>query len=334
LAVTKELVELHHGSITVESHEGKGTKFTIYFPLGSEHLKPEEIVDSIEPDEMIEPAEHIIQFTESNTQELTTDDDGEKDTKPLLLIVEDNDDLRSYIRSYLTKDYQISEASDGEMGFEKSIEKIPDLVVSDVMMPKMDGFELCKKLKTDERTSHIPVILLTARAGKESKMEGLEIGADDFITKPFDVDELLIRIKNLIKQRNELQDQFLKNAEIIGLSQLMGLPASGISSMDQKFLKRAVDTVEEHLDDFEFSVDQFTNEMAVSQMQLYRKLKALVNLSANEFIRSIRLSHSAQLIKQKSDNIAQISYAVGFNNPSYFAECFKKQFGVSPSEYS
>ncbi|MCD4683699.1 MAG: response regulator, partial [Bacteroidales bacterium] len=334
LALTKELVELHHGSITVESHEGKGTKFTIYFPLGSEHLKPEEIVDSIEPDEMIEPAEHIIQFTESNSQELTTDDDGEKDTKPLLLIVEDNDDLRSYIRSYLIKDYQISEASDGEMGFEKSIEKIPDLVVSDVMMPKMDGFELCKKLKTDERTSHIPVILLTARAGKESKMEGLEIGADDFITKPFDVDELLIRIKNLIKQRNELQDQFLKNAEKIGLSQLMGLPASGITSMDQKFLKRAVDTVEEHLDDFEFSVDQFTNEMAVSQMQLYRKLKALVNFSANEFIRSIRLSHAAQLIKKKSDNIAQISYAVGFNNPSYFAECFKKQFGVSPSEYS
>ncbi len=332
LTLTKELVEIHHGRITVESQTGEGTTFTVILPEGKEHLKPEEVVEPVEPDGWEGPPDQI---TEMDDQVATNDDDTEKDeTKPLLLIVEDNDDLRSYMRSYLTSEYRIIEAIDGETGLEKAIGKIPDLVISDVMMPKMDGFELCNRLKTDERTSHIPVILLTARAGKESKIEGLETGADDFITKPFDVDELLIRIKNLIEQRNELQKMFLKNAEKIGLSQLMGLPASGIASLDQRFLKKAVNIVEEHLDDLEFSVDRFTNEMAISHMQLYRKLKALVNLSANEFIRSVRLSHAAQLIRQKKDNIAQISYAVGFGNPSYFAECFKKQFGVSPSDYS
>jgi DNA-binding response OmpR family regulator len=255
------------------------------------------------------------------------------DSKPLLLIVEDNKDLRSYIHSYLSNDYRILEASNGKMGLDKAIEKIPDLVISDVMMSVMNGFELCKKLKTDERTSHIPVILLTARAGKESKIESLEIGADDFISKPFDIDELLARIRNLIEQRKKLQGRFLKNAEEIGFSQLMKLPSSGITSMDQKFLAKAISIIEGHLDDFEFSVEQFAQEMALSQMQLYRKLKALVNQSANEFIRSFRLNHAALLIREKSGNIAQVSYAVGFNNPSYFAECFKKQFGLTPSEY-
>ena len=201
-------------------------------------------------------------------------------------------------------------------------------------MPVMDGYRLCQQLKTDERTSHIPVILLTARAGTASKIEGLETGADDFITKPFDPLELTVRIKNLIEQKRKLRKQFIKHAETIGLSQLMELNDSGIASTDQIFLKKAVGVVEEHLDDFDFSVEHFVRSMAVSQMQLYRKLKALVNLSANEFIRTIRLSHAARMIKQKSGNITQIALAVGFNNPSYFAECFAKQFGVLPSEYS
>ena len=339
LALTKELVKLHHGEIKVESHpdsyqEGKGTTIRVYLPTGKEHLSPDEIADEIISEEQnVSIQDQHDELTYKREKILIKASDSEK-SKPILLVVEDNVDLLFYIREYLEKFYNILGAVDGEEGLQEAIKHIPDLIISDVMMPGMDGFELCRKLKSDERTSHIPVILLTARAGKESKIEGLETGADDFITKPFDNEELLTRVKNLIEQRNRIREQFFRNAKRIGLTQLMGLPASGITSMDQKFLGKAVEVVEEHMGDFDFSVDRFSQEMSVSNMQLYRKLKALVNLSANEFIRSVRLNHAAQLIKQKNDNIAQISYAVGFNNPSYFAECFKKQFGVSPSEYS
>jgi DNA-binding response OmpR family regulator len=166
-----------------------------------------------------------------------------------------------------------------------ALEQVPDLVLSDVMMQRMDGYQFCRELKLNENTSHIPVILLTARASTESKIEGLETGADDFITKPFDSMELMVRVKNLIDQRKRWREQFI-------------------------------------------------TEMAMSQVQLYRKLKALLNLSANEFIRSLRLNYAARLIGKKAGNIAQVSYAVGFNNPSYFAECFKKQFGITPREFA
>ena len=182
LALTKELVELHRGKITVENLIGKGTTFTVFLPIGKDHLEPEEIVENgvlVKSVELVESVEFV-------TRNLLNDEnDVEKDdTKPLLLIVEDNDDLRSYVRSYLTDDYRVSEAIDGEVGLQKAIDKIPDLIISDVMMPKMDGMELCRRLKTDERTSHIPIILLTAKAAMEDKLEGLETGADDFITKP------------------------------------------------------------------------------------------------------------------------------------------------------
>jgi signal transduction histidine kinase/ligand-binding sensor domain-containing protein/DNA-binding response OmpR family regulator len=325
LALTKELVELHHGTIKVESEVGKGTAFFVNLPLGKKHLKTEEISNIEHPTSNIQhPASSIQHPVSSIRYQLE---------KPALLIVEDNADLRDYIHEYLIDSYQVIEAADGKEGLEQAIEKIPDLIISDVMMPKMDGFELCARLKTDERTSHIPVILLTARAGMESKIEGLETGADDFITKPFEIEELLVRIKNLIEQRRKLRERFLKNADKIGLSRLIELPESGMASMDQKFLQKATGIVEKHLENPGFSVDLFINEMAVSQVQLYRKLKAIVNMSGNEFIRFIRLSHAARMIIQKSGNITQIAYAVGFNNPSYFAECFKKQFGILPSEY-
>jgi signal transduction histidine kinase/DNA-binding NarL/FixJ family response regulator len=341
LALTKELVEIHHGIITVESQLEKGTTFTVLLPLGKEHLKTEEIVvhkDSFgEPasaeasaDKSVDREDPPEQIAELQAHETPIDDYAEKeDTKPLLLIIEDNDDLRSYIRSYLTDDYQISEAIDGEMGLQKAIEKIPNLVISDVMMPKMDGMELCRRLKTDERTCHIPVILLTAKAAMEDKLEGLETGADDFLTKPFDPQELVIRIRNLIQQRRKLQKIFARNISSIGQ-----LTDSSISSMDKKFMKKSVEVVEENLLDADFNVEQLGQEMNMSRMQLHRKLRALVDQSAGEFIRTIRLNRAAILLKEKTANIAEIAYDVGFNNPSYFSECFRKQFGKLPSEYS
>jgi len=334
LALTKELVELHHGNITVESQLGKGTTITVYLPLGKEHLKPEEIVESIESVEMVESVEsveNVDQFTKLSTQEiLIDDDDAEKeDSKPLLLMVEDNDDLRSYIRSYLTSDYRLSEAVDGEIGLEKAIEKIPDIVISDVMMPKMDGMELCRRLKTDVRTSHIPVILLTAKAAIEDKIEGLETGADDFLTKPFEPKELQVRIRNLIIQRSKLREQFIRELDITGQ-----MTSKDILSIDRQFLQKAKKTVEENMSDFDFSIENFAEKMSLSRIQLHRKLKALISQSAGDFLRTVRLNHAARLIKSKSGNITQITFEVGFNNLSYFSKCFREQFGMLPSEYA
>jgi len=334
LALTKELVELHHGEISVKSERGAGSRFYVYLPFGKEHLSEDEISESTI--ENLELTTDNLELTTENI-ELTTDSHPGIDPdseKPIILIVEDNLDMRAYIRDYLEPDYQVIEAIDGKEGLEKAIQHIPDLVISDVMMPKMDGYQFCHALKSDGRTSHIPVIILTAKASQESKMEGLETGADDFMVKPFDADELLVRVRNMVEQRKRWREQFQKKFNKSDFTPFPQLLESSINSMDEQFLQEGFKIVEKHLDDTEYNVEQFLADMAMSKVQLYRKLKGLLNISAIEFIRSIRLGHAARMIEEKSDNIAQIAYAVGFNNPSYFAECFKKQFGVSPSEFS
>ena len=257
--------------------------------------------------------------------------DGEK---PLILIVEDNIDLRQYLRNHLEKAFRIIEAENGEYGLSNAIHHIPDLIISDVMMPKMDGFELCARLKTDERTSHIPVILLTARAGIESKIEGLETGADDYITKPFDARELIVRIKNLLETRQKLRERFMQDAEKIGLSALIDLPETDITSIEQRFLQKVIGIVNKNLSDPGFTVKRFCSEMAMSNMQLHRKLVAVTGQTANRFIRSYRLSRAASLLEKRAGNVTEIAYKVGFNNLSWFAKCFQEQFGMPPSEYA
>jgi DNA-binding response OmpR family regulator len=247
---------------------------------------------------------------------------------PLLLIVEDNADLRHYIRGFLRENYSIIECGDGKAGFEKALEAIPDLVISDVMMPGMDGYELCTKLKTDERTSHIPVIMLTAKASLEDRMEGLETGADDFLTKPFQPMELLIRIRNLIRQRQVLREKFRKEFEHIQL-----VPEAGMGAMEVQFMEKARKVINENLSNPEFGIQDFSQQMNMSRVQLHRKLNALFNLSATAFIRTYRLNAAARLFESRAGNVAQVAYEVGFNNLSYFSRCFQKQFGVKPSEY-
>ncbi|HSG68566.1 MAG TPA: ATP-binding protein, partial [Bacteroidales bacterium] len=338
LALAKELTELHHGKIEVESEVGRGTSFTVFLPRGREHLNDEEIVKS--PEEMFTP----LHFNLREKEELIMDDKDLKrkhhsidllkeDSNPVLLIVEDNEDLRNYIGSYFEKDYQLIEAVDGLDGFEKAIDNLPDIIISDVMMPNMDGFELGQKLKSDQRTSHIPLILLTARASTESKMEGLETGADDFITKPFDPQELITRVKNLVDQRKRLAAYYLSNLQQPDLGGLVPVPQSGINQMDKDFLKKASETILENMADADFGVEEFSNKMALSRIHLHRKIKGLLNMAPSDLIRLLRLKQAATLLKEGSGNITQIAFEVGFNNLSYFSRCFREEFGCLPSEY-
>ncbi|MFQ5632659.1 MAG: response regulator, partial [bacterium] len=246
--------------------------------------------------------------------------------QPVLLIIEDNPDMRAYIRDQLSDRFQVVEAEDGEEGFEKSIDKIPDLIISDVMMPGMDGYRFCEKLKADERTSHIPVILLTAKSSGESKLEGLELGADDYLIKPFDSRELLVRVKNLIDQRRKLRKLFGKEIKL--------QPRDiAITSIDEKFLERAMAVVEEHISEAGFDVETFGRKVGMSRKHLHRKLKALTDQAPREFIRTLRLQRAAQLLEKHAGNVTEIAYEVGFNSLSHFARAFKEQFGVLPKDF-
>ena len=324
LALVKELVELHHGAIQVRSEVGHGTTFTVQLPLGRSHLRDDEVVDtpiSVEPTRR-DMDSAIVEKTIEGAEEGAEHARGEK---PIVLIVEDNADVRAYIRDYLIPMYQVTEARDGTEGIEKAWEVIPDLIISDVMMPKKDGYEVCRTLKLDERTSHIPIILLTARAASDDKIEGLETGADDYLIKPFEPKELLARIKNLIDLRQKLRERFkltvpVKPGEV------------AVASMDEVFLSKVISAVEHHIGDELFSTEELAAEVAMSRMQLHRKLSALTNQSAGEFIRSLRLHRAMELLQKDVGTVSEIAYMVGFSDPSYFSKCFHKQFGKVPTE--
>ncbi|MEO5601043.1 MAG: response regulator [Cyclobacteriaceae bacterium] len=326
LALVKELVELHGGSVTVQSNLGV-TSFEVQLPMNEDYLKEDEKVELKNPDFVIQvptTAENIVSpFAIVNPEEVPdTDKEGQLD----VLIVEDNQDLRSFIKSILQHDYYVIEAVDGIDGFEKAESLIPDLIVSDVMMPRMDGYNLCKQLKSDEKTNHIPIILLTAKAGRESRLEGLELGADDYLVKPFDEEELRIRIKNLISIREKLQKKYRQES---------GLKPKEVkvTSVHQKFLKDLKEVVEDNIENELFSVDDLGKAMAMSRSQIHRKLKALTNQSATTFIRNYRLHRAADLLSQQAGSVTEIAYQVGFNSQTYFSSSFQELFGCSPSEF-
>jgi YesN/AraC family two-component response regulator len=241
--------------------------------------------------------------------------------------VEDNHDLRKFIIQGMDNLCQILEAENGLEGLNRAIEEIPDLVITDLMMPEMDGLEMCKRLKADEKTSHIPVIILTARAERASKLQGLESHADDYIIKPFDQEELKARVRNLIEQRRLLREKFKYDFFI----KERGLD---LKSTDERFIQKAIETVKSNLDDPDLNVNILSEKLGVSSTQLYRKIHGLTNQSPSEFIRNLRLQHSTLLLKKSYDNIAQIAYQVGFSNHSYFSKCFRELYGISPVEYA
>jgi len=339
LALTKELVELHHGTIKVESEFGQGSIFTICLLLGKDHLKTDEIDNSqhmgLEPETFdLEPETFPKGCLRQNLEPRTQNSEPETNIDiPLLLIVEDNSDMRTYIRGYFENEFHVVEAVDGADGYEKSTENIPDIIISDVMMPNMDGNEFCSKVKADERTSHIPVILLTARVSKESRMEGLETGADDFITKPFDGDELQVRVNNLIDQRKRLRAVLERKIQKSQSKSKLDFEDIEITSMDDTFLQKAKGVAENNLSNPEYTIEDFASAMALSRSQLHRKLKALINSSGTDFINTIRMNYAIELLQKKAGTISEIAYDAGFNNPNYFSKIFRRKFGVSPSEY-
>lgn len=314
LSLSKELVELMDGTITVASEVNKGTFFTVHLPIQRIKTGQEVGIDLSVKEKLIAALPH----------ELIRED---KRNIPSVLLVEDNADMRHFIEKSLLDIYKVILAVNGEDGLKQAAALLPDLIITDLMMPKMDGMELCRKLKTDLQTSHIPVIMLTAKAGMENKIEGLETGADDYITKPFDANELLVRIKNLIEQRQKLRELYANKDIQVDPKKIT------VTSIDQNFLARVLALLEEQHVDSDFGVPQMQEALAMSKTQLHRKLKTLTTEAPGELLRNFRLKRAAQLLSQNADSVTQIAYSVGFNNLSYFAKCFKELYGVAPSSY-
>lgn len=315
LALVKELVELHHGTIAVESKEGSGTTFTLSlaFPVAD----PEQ--------HDWQPAADLPDF--SNNIAARENETGHAGRKLQILIIEDNADLRNFLVDCFTPAYRTLTVDNGNEGFDQAIAHLPDLIISDVMMPGLNGIELCRRLKTHQLTSHIPVVLLTAKTGSENKLAGLETGADEYLTKPFDRNELVMRVKNLLESRKKLREHFGR--------QLVVQPGEvTVTSVDEKFLQAVFASLEKNLSNADFDIGTFCLELGVSQTHLHRKLTALLGQSANELIRSFRLKRAASLLSQQHGNVSEIAFMVGFTNPNYFTKCFRDQFGQTPTEYA
>jgi signal transduction histidine kinase/ligand-binding sensor domain-containing protein/DNA-binding response OmpR family regulator len=316
LSLTKELILLHKGFITVNSEVGMGSIFAVYLPVYESSPK---IVEH-KTDEI--PSEGNNQPKQKQTEETVS----KSMVKPLILVVEDNADMRTFLKEELQAHYNVIEAQNGVEGLERAFERIPDLVISDIMMDKMDGVDLCVCLKTDERTSHIPVILLTARHSEDIKITGYETGADEYITKPFSKTILLSRIKNLIDQRRKLRVLF-------GKENNYDQSTIAFNKVDSTFLDKVNLAIEKHIDDPTFNPEMLASEMFLSKMQLYRKITALTNQTVYNYIRTIRLNKAANLLVKTDKQIAEISIMVGFNEPSSFTKSFQQKYNQTPSQY-
>ncbi|MDO5980952.1 hybrid sensor histidine kinase/response regulator transcription factor [Flavivirga spongiicola] len=318
LSIAKDIIELHSGKIEVNSKLGKGSVFTIKLPLGYMHFKEAEIIKGVHEDENIE---NYV----ADRSDVEVDEDSKRESKSSILLVEDNTNLRDYLKGVLSKSYLVIEASNGKEGLEMAVEFIPDLVVSDIMMPVMDGVAFCSKLKNDIRTSHIPVILLTARTLISDKIEGLETGADDYLTKPFNEAILKIRIKNLLQTRELLRDRYLKEG-------LLRPKNVALNSPDEEFLTKLVTIVEENIEESEFNVDQLAKDIGMSHSNVYKKIKAMTGMTIIGFVRDFRLQRAAQLLKeQQKISITDVCFKVGYTDRRHFSQEFKKKFGKSPS---
>ena len=326
LALVKNLVTLHEGEIRAESVQNEGSTF--YISLLTDNIYPNALhADSTEPVQ-----EEMNLNTELEySQEVTLDT-----SKPILLIVEDNEEIQKYIVESFTDSFEVITANNGEEGKQQALSRIPDIVVSDIMMPVMDGITLCKQLKDDVRTSHIPIILLTAKDSLQDKEEGYEVGADSYLTKPFSASLLRSRINNLLDSRKKLVAQFQAQStpgNQIDLSEKRIVIAEALSKLDNEFIEKITLLIEENLSSEKIDINYLSDKMCMSGSTLYRKMKALTGLSTNEYIRKVKMENAERLLLEGKFNISEIAYKVGMNSTGYFRQCFKEEFGVSPSDY-
>ncbi len=347
LALVRELVELHKWNVSVLSELNKGTEFTLSIPSGDYLNENEKIYEKISEPELY-PVDKTSGFSEEIEQDLynlksikSKNVLTSNSQKVKILLIEDSVEVRKYLSGLLKswdefttgindsqpgRIIEILEAENGEEGLKTANDNMPDLIISDIMMPYMDGIEFCRRIKTSWETSHIPVILLTAKASSQSKIEGLETGADDYLTKPFDSQELFTRVKNLLEQRRRLKEKFSQEIKIKP-------EAVTTTSLDNELLNKALSIAENNLSDSKFGIEAFAKEMAVSRTQLHRKLLAVTGLAPGEFLRSFRLKRAAQMLLEKRLSVTQIAFEVGFNSPSHFTKAFTQQFNCLPSEF-
>jgi DNA-binding response OmpR family regulator len=340
LILAKELVELHHGSIEARSRVGEGSVFIIRLPMGSAHLAAGEIVEpGVTVDIMTtvstgSKSREIVGFemektgknNQDKTESLLEPGIQGNDTN-IILVVEDSAAMRMYIRETLEPGYTVVTAADGREGMQKAQEVIPDLIISDIMMPEVDGLELCRLLKNDVKTSHIPIVLLTAKASEENILQGLKTGADDYITKPFSTKLLIARIKNLIDIRRQLQNN-------INYEMTLQPVKTSVSKIDRKFLRDLQAVIKKNMSDPEFNVEELSKKLYMGYTTLYRKIKALYGHTPTEFIRSCRLKRALQLLKSGYGSVTEVAFEVGFSSRAYFTKCFREKFHQLPSDFN
>ncbi|MEO8173757.1 MAG: ATP-binding protein [Sediminibacterium sp.] len=320
LSLVKELLQLHKGQISVHSKSGQGSSFRVSIPVTAEFYRDEDLIArSIFDNPVIDSGS----VPASTIEEEIVQQDS---LLPMILVAEDNTDLQQYILDILTPYFQVEVAGNGILALEKATTLIPECIISDIMMPGMDGIELCKQLKNHAATSHVPVILLTAKAGSNSRVEGLQTGADDYLVKPFDAKELVVRISNLIEQRKQLRDRYSRQVISVQPESLTIVPG------EQLFIQRVRQAIDENIDNDLFGVAELANAIHLSRSQLHRKLKALTGQSPNELIRNYRLERALQLLQQNGGTVTEIAFQTGFSSVAYFSKCFSDRYGYAPGE--
>jgi len=323
LTLVKEFTELHRGKITVSSVVNKGTHFKVTIPYGKDWLKPDEFLPEVA--NLSSKVEAFMSFDTNDPINSVENEDIQSELTSIL-VIDDTSDIRIFLKKELSSLYSVIEAENGNQGFDKAKQFSPDLIVCDVMMPEMNGYELCAKLKKDEYTSHIPIIMLTALGNDQNITQGLETGADDYVVKPFNIKHLKLKIKNIIARRHQMRSIFGKQISIEPKD-------FTTTTADERFLLKAIELVEKNITNPDFDNDMFVKEMYMSRTLLYTKLKKLTNQTVSDFIRNMRLKKAVQLMQKNYGSVTEIAYEVGFNNLSWFAKCFKELYGQSPSEY-
>ncbi|NDW12045.1 response regulator [Bacteroides sp. 214] len=337
LSLAKELVEMHRGTISLESESDKGSTFIIALKKGKKHFDEKTIFVEVEETSIYTYNTDIASLLTSQKENDSITNQHKEETsetaeeKKTILIVEDNQELRSFLHTFFATDFHVIEAGNGMEGMNQASEQIPDIIISDVMMPEKDGIEMLRELRQNANTSHIPVVLLTSKTAVENQIEGIELGADDYITKPFNADYLKVRIQNILEQRKKLQQYYCNST----LTQELPIDSitSTVTSNTQMFMNRLIKSLNKHLSNGNLKIEDLSQEVGMSRTIFAKKIRSLTGLSPVEYLKETRLKHAAELIRTSDLNMSQIAFQVGFNDSHYFSKCFKIQYGVSPTEY-